>query len=184
MNSLKGHLLVATPELLTPFFTRTVILMFEHSEGGAAGVVLNRQTEANIQEISRELFQEQIDWDKLVNLGGPVPGPLVALHALGELADQEIIAGVYLSMDAAKLLDVVRRRVEPSLIVANYAGWGPGQLEGEIAQDSWFSLPATAEYVFWSGEEDLWESVVERIGSLDLPRVLGLGDWPVDPSVN
>src|SRR5262249_44908696 len=101
MNSLKGHLLVATPELLTPFFTRTVILMFEHSEGGAAGVVLNRQTQANIQEISRELFQEQIDWDKLVNLGGPVPGPLVALHALGELADQEIIAGVYLSMDAA-----------------------------------------------------------------------------------
>src|SRR5262249_40524889 len=95
MTSLKGHLLVATPELLAPIFTHSVILMLDHSEGGAAGLIINRPTEATVTAIAEQVFEEASDWDKPISLGGPVPGPMVVLHTVEELADQEVLPGVY-----------------------------------------------------------------------------------------
>jgi len=184
MQSLKGHLLVATPQLVAPIFSRSVLLMLEHTDEGAAGVILNRPTEATISEISERIFQERLEWDKPMNLGGPVPGPLMVLHTLEELADQETIAGVYNTVDSDKIQQIVRRRIEPSLIVANYAGWGPGQLEGEIEEDSWLSLPATIRHVFWDGAVDLWEAAIKEIHASQLTRLLGLRAVPDDPSLN
>jgi putative transcriptional regulator len=185
MKSLKGHLLVATPELLAPFFTRTVILMFEHSEEGAAGVVLNRPTEATVTDLSEQVFEERFEWAKPIHLGGPVPGPLMVIHTVEGLSDREILGGVYSSIDASHVQQVIRGRTEPSLIVANYAGWGPGQLESEIAEGSWSSAPATAEHVFWAGAEDLWDAVIKQIHAAPpLAGLLGLRNVPEDPTVN
>ena len=184
MNSLKGHLLIATPELLAPFFTRTVILMFEHTEEGAAGVVLNRPTEATVTDLSEQVFEERFEWAKPIYLGGPVSGPLMVLHTDEELSDRQIIAGVYGTIDANQVQQVIRRRAEPSLIVANYAGWGPGQLEAEIAEGAWSSTPATVEHIFWAGPEDLWEAVVKQAGGPGVAGLLGLRNVPEDPSVN
>ena len=78
MESLKGHLLVAARGLLDPNFARTVILMLGHGPEGAAGLVLNRPTDPRtIGEIAEQVFEEEIDWDKPIHLGGPVAGPLV-----------------------------------------------------------------------------------------------------------
>jgi putative transcriptional regulator len=184
MPSLKGHLLVATPQLVAPIFSRSVLLMLEHTEQGAAGVILNRPTDATITDISERIFRERFEWDKPMNLGGPVPGPLMVLHTLGDLADQETIAGVYNTVDSDKIQRLVRRKAEPSLIVANYAGWGPGQLEGEIEEDSWFSVPASVRYVFWDGEADLWDAAIKQVKATRLSRLLGLRAVPDDPSVN
>ena len=81
MESLKGHLLVATRGLLDPNFTRTVILILGHGPEGAAGLVLNRPTDKTIGEVAEQVFEEEIDWDKPIHIGGPVPGPLVVLPA-------------------------------------------------------------------------------------------------------
>lgn len=184
MNPLKGHLLVATPQLLDPNFAQTVLLMFEHSDAGAAGFVLNRLTEATVANISEQVFQEENDWDKAIQLGGPVPGPLIALHTVATHSDQEILPGLYSTAEPAKLQMLIHQKVEPSLLLANYAGWGPGQLEAEIADDSWQSLPASLEHVFWTSEESLWEAVRKEISTAQLSDLFGLREVPDDPSMN
>ncbi len=184
MNTLKGHLLIASPELITPFFTRTVILMLDHDADGALGVVLNRSTEVTVTAISEQVLDEPFDWEKSIGLGGPVPGPLMVLHAEADLADREVIAGVYSSVEAGLVQQLVRRRVEPSLVVANYSGWGPAQLEGEFDLDSWLTLPATREHIFWEGPTDLWDVVVKAVQARKLSEFLGIKDAPADPSLN
>jgi len=184
MNSLKGHLLVATPNLLAPFFTRTVILMLEHNEEGALGVVLNRPTEATITDISEQVFEERFEWDKPIMLGGPVPGPLLAIHSIEDLADQQVLAGVFSTAEASKMQEIIRQKTEPSLVIANYAGWGPGQLEGEIEEDSWRSTPAKAEHVFWEGVADHWEAIQKQMSASDLSQILRLKVVPPNPSLN
>lgn len=184
MNSLKGHLLIAAPSLITPFFTRTVILMLDHSEDGALGVVLNRTTDATVSDIAAQVLDEPFEWDAPIRLGGPVPGPLMAIHGVEDLADREVIPGVFSSVEVEKVQALIRRRPDPSLIVANYSGWGPGQLEGEFDVDSWVTLPATPELIFWDGPEDLWDVVVKAAHARTLADFLGLRDIPPDPSLN
>jgi putative transcriptional regulator len=184
MTFLKGHLLIATPELLAPIFTRSVILMLDHSGGGAAGVILNRPTDTKLASLAEKIFDEPSDWDKSISLGGPVPGPLLVLHAVEDLADQEVLPGVFSTIDAEKVRDLVRQKVEPSLTLANYAGWSPGQLEGEIAEGSWVTLPARPALVFWDASGDLWEAVVKEYNGLRLTSMLGIRELPVDPRVN
>ena len=184
MNSLKGQLLIASPDLLSPYFTRSVTLMLEHGEQGAMGVTLNNPAETTVTDIAEEVFGEPFDWDKPIHIGGPVPGPLLVLHTDGELADMEILPGLYGTIEAEKLRQVLRRRPEPSLVVANNAGWGAGQLEGEFGADAWLTLPATAEHVFWAKPTDLWDTVVRAVNATKLSDFLGLDDVPDDPSVN
>jgi putative transcriptional regulator len=184
MKSLKGQLLIATPHLLAPFFTRSVILMLEHNEEGAMGVILNHPTDATISDIAEAVFQESFEWDKTLCLGGPVPGPLMVIHALEDLADQEVLSGVFSTIEASKVQEAIRRRAEPSLVIANYSGWGPGQLEGEFDLDSWLILPATVEYTFWTGSKDLWDVVVKEVNAKKLSEFLGLREMPPDPSLN
>jgi putative transcriptional regulator len=184
MDSLKGHLLIATPQLIAPIFARSVILMIEHSGTGAAGLILNRPTEATVASIADQIFEEPSDWEKAICLGGPVPGPMIVLHALEELSDQEVIPGVFSTVDAAKVTELVRTKPEPALTVANYSGWAPGQLEGEIETGSWVTLPARLELVFWDGAGDLWRAVMKEYNARQLSSFLRLRDVPDDPTVN
>jgi putative transcriptional regulator len=184
MNSLKGRLLIATPGVLDPNFARTVLLMLEHNENGAIGLVLNRLTEATISDLAGKVFEEGFDWDKPIHLGGPVTGPFMVIHAIEDLADHEIIPGVYHTLEATKVQEIISRKPEPSVAIANYAGWGPGQLEGEFDEDSWLTLPATSEHVFWAGDKDLWKVVVNEVNAKKLSDFLGLGAMPSDPRVN
>ena len=184
MNFLKGQLLVATPQLIAPIFSRSVLLMLEHNQEGAMGVILNHLTDAVITDIAEKIFDEPFEWDKPINLGGPVPGPLLALHTLEDLADQEVLPGVFSSIEASKIQEIIRQMADPCLIIANYAGWSPGQLEGEIEGGSWWSLPAEFDHIFWSGEDDLWDIVRKTLNTDQLTKLLGLRDVPEDPSLN
>ncbi|HMP01250.1 MAG TPA: YqgE/AlgH family protein [Gemmatales bacterium] len=184
MKSLKGSLLIASPTLLDPNFVKTVVLVFEHSENGAGGVVLNRQTDKTVADIAEQVFELESDWHKPLHLGGPVPGPVCAAHVLEHLADMEILPGVYGAIDPAKLVQVVEQSVEPSLFVVNYSGWGPGQLEGELEEDSWKVLPARPEHIFWKKEQDLWKAVMGELVGAKLGDALGVRFRPPDPRMN
>jgi putative transcriptional regulator len=184
MQSLKGHLLIATPQLTTPVFAHSVILMLEHGEEGAMGVILNQPINTQVTDLAGKIFEEDFEWSKPLHLGGPVPGSLMVVHTMPGLDAQEVIPGVFVSLDASTVQQIIHRRPEPSLIIANYSGWGPGQLEGEFNWDSWITLPATADHVFWTGEKDLWKVVVSEVNARKLSEFLGLRSLPNDPSLN
>jgi len=146
--------------------------------------VLNRPTEKSIRDISAQLTLEVTDWDKPIHLGGPVPGPLIAIHTDPTLADDEILPGLFTAVDPEKLREIVLRKAEPSFIVAHYSGWGPGQLEAEFAEDSWLTLPARQEHIFRTDARELWGAVMREIGDTRLNEMLKLRARPDDPNVN
>jgi putative transcriptional regulator len=184
MNSLKGQLLIATPQLQAPIFTKSVILMLEHNDEGAMGVIVNQPINTTVTDLAGKIFEEGFEWDKPLSLGGPVAGPLMVLHTLEDLSDQEILPGVFHTLEASRVQELIRLQYEPSLVIANYSGWGPGQLEGEFGWDSWLTLPATSDYVFWTGERDLWKVVVNQVNARKLSEFLKLRAVPNDPSLN
>lgn len=185
MNSLKGQLVIATPQLDTPIFSRSVILMLDHGEDGAMGVILNHPMNVVVTDLSGRIFDEEFVWDKTLCLGGPVTGPLLVLHTIEEMADQQVIPGVYCTMEATKVQELISRKSEPSLVIANYSGWGPDQLESEFETDSWLTLPAQIAHIFREADDkELWKAVVSEVNTQKLSEFLGLRELPADPTVN
>jgi len=181
MESLRGQLLVAGPDLLDPNFRRSVLLVGEHGEEGAMGVVLNRPSPVSVGDAVPPLA-ELVDEDELVHVGGPVQPQ--AIVVLGDFRDPAEAASLVLGSigflpgeieTAADVGSLARARV-----FAGYAGWGPGQLESEIAEESWIIEPALPEDVFTDEPEDLWSAVLRRKGGPF--AVLAL--MPPDPSSN
>jgi putative transcriptional regulator len=106
------------------------------------------------------------------------------LHPVESLADEEIVSGVYITAEGSKVQELIEERPEPSLVVANYSGWGPGQLDQEIRRDSWLTLPATIDHIFWTGENELWKVVVNQVQVRKLTEMVGVCELPPDPSLN
>ena len=182
MESLAGKLLVAVPDLFSPPFIRSVILMIEHSEDGASGVILNQPTSITVAAVWDEISEAECDCDHPVNCGGPVEGPLIALHQLPAISEQEVIRNVHVSMQRESLHRLVMQQEIPFRVFSGYSGWGPTQLESEIEQGSWLTLDADANHVF--GDTDkLWRRVCERVGHDVLKPHIGKLR-PVDPSLN
>jgi len=180
MQSLKGQLLVAGPSLLDPNFRRTVVLVGEHTDEGALGVVLNRASEATVEDAVPEL-SALIDDEELVHVGGPVQPSAIVVVA--DFADPEQAGALILDsvgflpaeVDPDAIGELRRARV-----FAGYAGWGPGQLDEELDEGSWIVAPALPEDVFTGDPEQLWSEVLRRKGGPF--EVLAL--MPPDPSAN
>lgn len=181
---LKGHLLVASPSLVDPNFVQSVVLMLEHSDEGAAGLILNRPTPKTIKDVWQAAFHESSDWAKTIHLGGPVTGPLTALHASMSLCDGIVLPGLCSSLDPDKLKQIVAQQLEPTRFFANYSSWGPGQLEGELAENAWLTMPAKFEHVFCENPYNLWHEVIGQIEVQGLSRALKSRCVPRDPATN
>lgn len=180
VDSLQGQLLIATPGLLDPNFRRTVVLVAQHTDEGAMGLVLNRPSEATVARALPPLAP-LVDAEETVRSGGPVePGGVIVVAEFDEPADSaELIFGDIGFMAAeADPLDVAlaTRRAR---IFAGYAGWAAGQLEAELEAEGWFVSDALADDVF-SDADDLWSVVLARKGG---PFRL-LSQMPPDPSLN
>jgi putative transcriptional regulator len=184
MTSLKGHLLIAAPGLLDPMFTRSVVLLLDHDEDGAMGLILNVLTGTTMTDLAGKLFEEGFAWGKPLHLGGPVPGPLIVLHEIEELADREVVPGVDASLDSVKAQEVASRKAEPSLVVGNHAAWGSGQLEGEFGSGHWLTLPAKSGDVLWRESEEIWEATFKRANARTLSEITRIGMMPPDPRLN
>ena len=174
-ETLRGQLLVAAPILTDPNFQRTVVFVAEHGEEGAMGLVLNRPTETSVGDAVPELAGIAGDEEPLF-VGGPVStGSVLAVAELDDPNDaSELLFG---AVGFVQELDVpvVRGR-----IFLGYAGWGAGQLESELEEESWLVLPAVADDLFSDDPEGLWSSVLRRQGG---PYAL-LSLMPPDPSLN
>jgi putative transcriptional regulator len=175
VDSLRGRLLVAAPSLFDPNFRRTVVLVVEHSDDGAAGLVLNRPSETRVAEAVPELEPIE-DGDELVYVGGPVePAAVVVLAELDDPDDatMNVLGDIGFVSVESRLESMRRRRV-----FAGYAGWGGGQLEGELEREDWLVEEAVPDDVFADG--DLWGEVLRRKGGIfEL-----IARMPLDPSMN
>jgi putative transcriptional regulator len=179
MDSTRGQLLIAGPTLLDPNFQRTVVLIVEHSEEGALGLVLNRPSETMVGDAVDEL-DELISADEPLFIGGPVQQTaLIVLAEFENAARAAVIAfddvGVVGGEDHLDPPQTRRGRA-----FAGHAGWGPGQLDSELEHGAWILESARREDAFCEQPAALWQSVLERKGG----RYVLLARMPPDPSVN
>jgi putative transcriptional regulator len=172
-ESLTGKLLIAAPSM-PDYFHRTVIMVVEHSEDGAFGLVLNRPSETTVGEASPELA-ELIGEEHVLHVGGPVQPN--AVTAVGDHPDPtgatKLIVGTVGMVDLDDPPKLSRVRV-----FAGYAGWAAGQLDGEMEQEAWITDEAHPDDPFAEG--DLWAKVLNRKGG----EYTLLARMPPDPSVN
>jgi putative transcriptional regulator len=181
MDSLKGQLLLASPALFDPNFRRTVILVTEHTDEGAAGLVLNRSSETSVVEAVPDLAP-LVPGEERVYVGGPVQQSAVLVLAEFEDPDDSAALVVdnvgFVSGDGDfHLLAGATRRAR---VFAGYAGWGAGQLEAELEHSSWIVEEPAALDLFPEPETDLWGSVLRRKGGVY--RIVAL--MPENPSLN
>jgi len=182
MDSLRGKLLIASPALIDPNFHRTVILIAEHTGEGAMGLVLNRPAETLVADVVPDL-SDLADDGAPVYFGGPVAADSVIV--LAEF-DDPALAGVLLDHDlgfvGSESGDVgdVAGAVRRARVFAGHSGWGPGQLEGELEDESWIVEPPQREEIFNEDADGLWSAVLRRKGR----EYALLSTMPPDPSVN
>ena len=183
VESLRGRLLVASPSLVDPSFRRTVVLLGEHGEEGAMGVILNRPSETQVAEAAAGLAPLVEDGD-VVHVGGPVTPEAVVVVA--EVTDEALVAELLFERVGFLRGDLdlddpdVREAVVRARVYAGYAGWTPGQLETELETTDWLVEPAVPDDLFAGAESDLWADVVRRKGG---PYRL-VATMPFDPTLN
>ncbi|HKX47901.1 MAG TPA: YqgE/AlgH family protein [Gaiellaceae bacterium] len=180
MTSLRGNLLIAAPGLVDPNFWRTVVLVGEHSEEGALGVVLNRTSDTPVDEAVPELAV-LVDGMGEVHVGGPVqPSAIVVLADFEEPPDPDALVVETVGFLPAEVDPDALGPLRRARVYVGYAGWGPGQLDDELDEGSWIVEPALAEDVFTDEPDSLWSTVLQRKGGPF--RVLAA--MPPDPSQN
>lgn len=176
-TSFAGLLLVASPWLGDPNFAQTVVLVLQHDQDGAVGVVLNRPT---VEPVASHLpeWSGRLEEPPLVFVGGPVQ-PAVAIGVVrSDLpGERTALNGVGL-VDLA--LDPASAPAGPVRVFSGYSGWGPGQLESEMTEETWVLVPAEVGDVFTENPETLWTEVLRRQGG----RLAMLATYPADPSMN
>jgi putative transcriptional regulator len=181
MESARGQLLIAGPMLLDPNFWRTVVLIVEHSDEGALGLVLNRPSETSVGEAVPQL-EDLVELDEPLFIGGPVqPSSVLVLAEFEDPSDTTLLAfddvGI---LGGSSSDDDLGAGVRRARAFVGHAGWGPGQLDDELERGDWILEPARAEDVFSSEPEELWSTVLTRKGgSYSL-----IARMPADPSMN
>ncbi len=204
VTSLKGRLLVANPAMPDPNFHRTVVLLLAHQEDGALGVVLNRPSELEVDS-PLPRWERLVADPPVVFVGGPVaPGAAICLARVPDppftdptfagLAGDDLLRGLHPAglggwvplvgqlgtLDLERDPDDLAIKVEAIRVFAGYAGWGPGQLEGEVDAGAWFVVSAEAADALAADPEALWKRVLRRQGG----QLALVAAFPNDPNLN
>jgi len=169
---LSGHFLIAMPSLQDPNFLRTVTYVCEHNEKGAFGVIINRQLGAEISEILDQLsipFDENNELvKKCIHMGGPVEVERgLILHSPVGRWDSTLVSHDDIGLTSS--LDIMQEIVgetppEHFFVVLGYAGWGAGQLEQELADNSWLHGPADKNIIFDMPLSQRWDAAAKLLG--------------------
>jgi putative transcriptional regulator len=180
VESLRGKLLISTPLIVDPNFRRTVVLLAEHSEEGAMGLVLNRPSETLVSEAVPPL-EGLVAENEPVYVGGPVEQSAVIV--LAEFDDPDEAGSIVVGDIGFVVSDpdhtLTSASIRRSRVYAGYSGWSAKQLEAEIEEEAWFVEPALPEDVF-ADADALWSDVLRRKGG----EYSVIAMMPEDPSLN
>jgi putative transcriptional regulator len=181
-----GSFLAASPDLADPNFTHTVVLICRHDDEGAYGLVVNRPSEVRACDVIAA-HSGLARSEARMYVGGPVSlESLQVLHRAPEHVPggEELAPGLWIGGDLdqlARYLEAHPREADENVrLMMGYSGWGPGQLEFELAAFSWLPAPLHLGSVFASEHSNVWREVVRALG----PRFRALADEPPDPNVN
>lgn len=182
MESLKGQLLIAGPRLIDPNFWRAVVLIVDHSDEGAFGLVLNRPSETSVGEAVPEL-EVLVDADEPLFIGGPVqPSSVVTLARFDDVTDAALHAFEDIGVlgTGGPPFEQLAEHLHTARAYVGHSGWGPGQLDAELERDDWILDPARQEDVFSDSPRELWSDVLTRKGG----SYALVARMPLDPSLN
>lgn len=175
--------MVATPEIGDPNFSRTVILLLEHGDEGAFGLVLNRPTDLSVLDPLPEWLAYAAP-PQVVFVGGPVEQEraiaLARAEGAGPVVGWHQVLGAVGTLDLSRGPDEIGPGLDEIRVFAGYAGWEAGQLEAETAAGDWFVVDARPDDVLCEAPETLWAGVLRRQGGTLARFAL----YPADPSLN
>ena len=171
MDSLENQLLIAMPSLNDPYFNKTVTYICEHNDDGAMGLIINLPVNITLNELLEQIDADNKECDSLeqpVLTGGPVsPQRGFVLHSPQEGWTSSLSLSQDVMITTSK--DILMAlgtddAPEAYVVTLGYAGWGPGQLEKEILENSWLTTPADAEIIFKTPIEMRWKKATEKLG--------------------
>jgi putative transcriptional regulator len=165
-------LLMAMPQVLDPFFHRSVVLLLHHEEEGSFGFILNRPTGIKVSEILKGM---DVGWSgqegAVAYFGGPVQPNLGTVLFAPLLADggpedtaTEVLPGVALTQHIGDLSRLAEAPPDQFRLILGYAGWGEGQLMEEILRNDWLTAPASSELIFAPDPEQIWGAALRSVG--------------------
>ena len=168
--SLAPALLLSMPQLIDPNFAKSVVLLCEHAPEGAFGLVVNRPSDIAAAEAVR--LEPPVDRpnDLPLLIGGPVEperGWILTAQAPELVEHRSVGAGLYLSASPVLLRRALMARPLPkrTVVLAGYAGWGPGQLYNELAESAWLIMPVELDLIFEIPSTSAWEMAIRRLGA-------------------
>jgi putative transcriptional regulator len=166
-----------------PNFFRAVVYLVRHDEEHSFGLIINRPTDFQLEKVVSMVCESKCVHNGPLYCGGPVDGPLLALHDQSHIGGEECVDGLKLCTDQAELMKLFVCKAAKLKLFDGLAAWGPGQLDEELATGSWLVTDIDCDLVL-SADNDLWESLVRRIGQNILATDDKISDVPIDPQWN
>jgi putative transcriptional regulator len=170
-TNLTNHFIIAMPSLLDDNFNQTVTYICEHNENGCFGIVINRKTDVTLDEVIHQMdldHNESIARHHFIYHGGPVQQErgFILHQPLGEWSSSLKINDHLALTTSRDILEAIAHDQGPeqSIIALGYAGWSPGQLEQEIADNTWLNCPAEEQIIFDIPAEKRWQAAADLLG--------------------
>lgn len=167
-SKLAPTLLLSMPQMHDPNFERTVILLCDHSTDGAFGLVLNRPTTTAAAEVVALDPPVKATHGPLLWTGGPVE-PQRGWILLGESLEEddvtEVAPGLFLSTSIQLLRRILAATPARTRVLTGYAGWGPGQLDDELASSAWLTVDIDPALIFDTPADEMWDQAIRRLGA-------------------
>ena len=180
MSEFQGVALVASPNMNDPRFAQTVVLLLRHNEEGALGVVLNRPI-GDEQKVALADMQDLGDTPLNFHFGGPVAGPVIVLQTRESRLGNT--TGKMFTINKQEQIQGVINNAKDCRLFVGHANWEPGQLEHELQEGMWMTVPVSGDLLFGNHEE-LWAEAVRSVGRNFYRDVLGIQGQPEDVSYN
>ena len=176
-NLSKGVFLVASPNLIDPNFSKSVILLLQYGKGGSVGLIINKPTTVKLKKILPKIKGIQIR-NKYIFIGGPVSiNTLFFVVLNGKHSEKfiKIFDDVYLIPQFKDLIKTIPKKIirKQLRVYIGYAGWAPGQLEYEIARGDWYIYPADTRSIFFKDPQDVWPELIKK-SSAQLVKLITL----------
>jgi len=188
MSDYTGKLLVASPGLNCPAFSKKVVLVIKNLHVGSLGVVINESSPESVNSIWKHMVEYQNEdypfqledlsdnTPKNLNIGGPVVGPFIMVHDYKEASESKISSGLYYATEDKYLIEAAIDESTHYRLFQGYSGWAGGQLEYEIKRGDWLAVDSNPDYLFNDtlASEDIWKKglsdhAAETYRSIGLP---------------
>lgn len=161
-------LLLSMPQMQDPNFTRAVVLLCDHNENGALGLVVNRPTETRAAAAVQLDPAPARDGGLTLWTGGPVEpqrGWILMAEKPDDAESVRVADGVFLSTSPLLLKRLIETSPDRTRVLTGYAGWGPGQLDAELAASAWLTVDVDANLLFDTPATEMWEAAIRRLGA-------------------